>query len=297
MESSLPIKLDCTEVFRALELENEKPPSTFSRIYASFLRRAKIRWNYKVWIVFDFASTIISIFTYYLLSFIVTNEQIVFAGYAGTYFAFALIGVSFDHFISASIRSLGRTLRLEQYYGTLESVVSTETSISTVFLGDFFYYFVYSIIFMIVGLSLGYVLGAGIILNIPIILQSAVIIILMVLSHLPIGLLSAAMILKYKQGNPISWALTWINQFFSGAFFPIHLMPHYLRVISYVLPLTFSLDALRRVFINGESIFSVYVSEDILFMTVYSLIMLPLAFFIFNKMYNNVRKEGTIGAY
>jgi len=271
--------------------------NTLRKIWMATIRRAKIRLNYKTWMLFDFANTIFMVFTYFLLSFIILPGDIAKAGYGYSYFTFALIGIAIAHYITASLRSLSMTIRLEQFYGTLETILSTPTDFIVLFIGDLLYFFLYSTVFLIIILPLGILLGANIVVNANTLFTLVVLIILLMLSNLPIGILSAAMILKYKQGNPIGWALTWINQFFAGTFFPIILLPPYLRAISFIIPLTFSLDAIRYSLIWGVGIMHPRILCDVIIMIVYAIIGFPISVKVFRKVYNNARRRGDIAVY
>jgi len=247
--------------------------------------------------LFDFATTLFMVFTYFLLSFIILPEDIVKAGYGSSYFTFALIGIAISHYITASLRSLSLTIRLEQFYGTLETVLSTPTDFVVLFLGDLMYYFTYSSLFLVIILPLGIMLGANLIINLETLITLIILILLLMISNLPIGILSASMVLKFKQGNPIGWALTWINQFFAGTFFPITILPSFLRIFSLALPLTYSLDAIRFSLIWGVSILNERVLLDVLVMILYVIIGYPLAVKVFRKIYDDARKTGKLGIY
>ena len=284
-----------------LGLFEEKPVSgnvsTIRKVIAAMIRRAKIRLNYKTWMLFDFATTLFMVFTYFLLSFIITPEDIARAGYGSSYFVFALIGIAISHYVTASLRSLALTIRLEQFYGTLESVLSTSTDFIVLFLGDLLYYFLYSSLFLVIILPLGILLGARLIINLETMLTLIVLIILLMVSNLPIGIISASMVLKYKQGDPVGWALTWINQFFGGTFFPIILLPGFLRVVSLGLPLTYSLDAIRYSLVWGVGLFNERILFDAIMMILYAIIGYPIAIKVFRRIYDGARKEGKLGMY
>jgi len=286
---------DLFELFR--EDKVSEHGSTLRKVIAAMLRRAKIRLNYKTWMLFDFATTLFMVFTYFLLSFIILPENISKAGYGTSYFVFALVGIAISHYITASLRSLSLTIRLEQFYGTIETVLSTPTDFIVLFLGDLLYYFAYSSIFLAIILPMGLILGANLVINAETILTLIILIILLMISNLPIGILSAAMVLKYKQGNPIGWALTWINQFFGGTFFPITILPEFLRFISLGLPLTYSLDAIRYSLIWGANILHERVLMDATMMILYAIIGYPIAVKVFRKIYDEARRTGKLGIY
>ena len=285
------------EVLEILELEEDSKVSILSKIYAAFLRRLKIRLNYKTWMLFDAASTLFMVFTYFLLSFIILPKDIAKAGYGESYFTFALVGIAISHYLTASLRSLSLTIRLEQFYGTIETVLSTPTSFIVIFLGDILYFFLYSTALLLIIIPIGLLLGAKLVINIQTSLTVTVLILLLILSNLPIGIASAALILKFKQGNPIAWALTWINQFFSGTYFPITILPTYILMISLALPLTYSLDAIRYVLVWGVTLFHPRVLHDAIFMLAFAVIGNPIAIKFFQKIYDDARKKGSLSIY
>lgn len=285
------------EVLNLFQEKSSGKVSSVYKVYMAMLRRAKIRFNYKTWMLFDFATTIFNVFTYFLLSFIILPQQVVAAGYGESYFTFAVIGLAVSHYITAGLRSLARTIRLEQFYGTIESVLSTPTDFVILFLGDLLYYVLYSSIFLIIILPLGIMLGAKIVVNIYTLLTLIFLVLLLVLSNLPIGILSAAMVMKFKQGDPIGWALTWINQLFGGTFFPITILPPSLRIISFGLPLTYALDAIRYSLIWGVTIFHPRVLMDTLAMIIYTIVGYPIAIKVFRIVYKGALKEGKLGIY
>ncbi len=289
--------MEIDSVLSLMTTEIQGHVSSLGKIWAAALRRAKIRLNYKTWMLFDFASTIFMVFTYFLLSFIIMPYDIKRAGYGSSYFTFAVIGIAISHYMTASMRSLSLTIRLEQFYGTLETILSTPTDFIILFLGDLLYFLMYSTVFLVIILPLGIILGASMYINIETIVTLTVLITLLIASNLPIGIISAAMILRYKQGNPIGWAITWINQFFAGTYFPITLLPSYAKYVSMLLPLTFSLDAIRYSLIWGVTILNGRVLLDTAIMIIYTIIGLPISIVIFRKIYNNVRRRGGLSAY
>lgn len=285
------------DVLRVVVSERSSKVSPWDKIFVAMIRRAKIRFNYKVWMVFDFANTFFMVLTYFLLAFIVKPESIIQAGYGQSYFTFALIGIAVSHYITASLRSLSMTLRFEQFHGTLESVLSTPTNFIVIFLGDVLYYFLYSTVFLVLILGIGLLLGAAIVLNLWTAITLSILVILLVMANLPIGIISAAMVLRFKQGDPIGWLITWINNLLSGVFFPIVLLPVQLRLASLLLPLTFSLDAIRYSLVWGANLLHPRILRNVIYMLIYIVVGYPISIKVFNIAYNYVRKRGELGAY
>jgi ABC-2 type transport system permease protein len=83
--------------------------------------------------------------------------------------------------------------------------------------------------------------------------------------------------------------------FLSGSYFPIfsnNVVPFTVQLAASFLPLTFGLDAMRRVMVSGEGFGSVWF--DVVGLVVFILILLPLAKFALNYMENLGKKEGRL---
>ena len=68
--------------------------------------------------------------------------------------------------------------------------------------------------------------------------------------------------------------------FLSGALFPIHILPDWMKTLTYANPLTYGVDALRTVIIGIDS-FSL--ETDLILLTGYALLMLVLAVKTFQR--------------
>jgi len=80
--------------------------------------------------------------------------------------------------------------------------------------------------------------------------------------------------------------------FLSGLYFPTRYLPFMVQLLASLVPLTFGLDAIRRVMILGEGIGEVWM--NIAALAVFILILLPLARFALNYMENLSKKEGRL---
>jgi len=82
--------------------------------------------------------------------------------------------------------------------------------------------------------------------------------------------------------------------FFSGSYFPLNnpLVPYVIQLLSSLIPLTFGLDGMRRIIIQGQGIGDVW--PDIIALTIFVLVLLPLAKFALNYMENLGKKEGRL---
>lgn len=73
----------------------------------------------------------------------------------------------------------------------------------------------------------------------------------------------------------------YIMIFLSGTFYPIEAMSPLVQPISYVLPLTYMIHALRAVIVKGAGL--EVVTNDLIFLSTYTIVMLVLAVAVFRK--------------
>ena len=80
--------------------------------------------------------------------------------------------------------------------------------------------------------------------------------------------------------------------FLSGSYFPTNFLPFAIQLFASLIPLTFGLDGVRRVMIQGQGIASVWV--DVISLVIFILILMPLAKLALNYMENLGKKEGRL---
>jgi ABC-2 type transport system permease protein len=266
---------------------------------AFIVRDFKIYWTYRFWVIFDIIDVVILVATYYFVAQIITPTTLVAEGYAtGDYFTFAMLGIAFSQYVQNSVHGLTEGIRDEQWTGTIETILSSGTGYRAYLLGASGFRFLYGTIFLVGALGLGFSIGGKVILAPTTLLTGVIFAILLISGHLAIGAMSAGMVVMIKRGEPIAFGFTWLTQLVSGVFYPLGLLPWYLKWVGFALPLTYSLDGLRRTFMNGETIFdSAALQIDLLALFAFIAIMVPLSLQVFAWAYRRARRQGTLGQY
>lgn len=268
------------------------------RTWAFVVRGFHIWWSYKLWVLLDVVGMASTVTVYFLLSFIITPRQVAAAGYGDSYFAFALVGMAYSQFVWASVQSLSRSLREEQWMGTLETLYASAKSFASVLFGESAYRFLEAALFLGLAFGTGLLLGApALVLTGPALAAAALTSLLLVTSHLVFGLLSAAIVLKVKEGDPVVWAFTWGNNLLAGVLYPLAVLPEWLQAVARAFPLSHALDGIRRALLQGQTLASPVIQGDLLFLALFSLAGLPFAYGIFRWSAWNVRKKGEMGSY
>ena len=282
----------------AAPTEAEKVPMG-QKAWAFIVRDFKIYWTYRFWVLFDIIDVIILVATYYFVAQIISPARLIAEGYStGDYFTFAMLGIAFSQYVQNSVHGLTEGVRDEQWTGTIETIFSSSTDYKSYLLGASGFRFLYGTIILIGALALGFLMGGKVILTPATFLTGIVFAALLVSGHLAIGAMSAGIVIMIKRGDPIAMGFTWLTQLVSGVFYPLGLLPWYLKWLGFALPLTYSLDGLRRTFMNGETLLdSSTIQIDLVALLVFLVVMVPLSLRVFAWAYRRAQKQGTLGQY
>jgi ABC-2 type transport system permease protein len=251
--------------------------------------------SYRMQFIMQFIGILFSASTFYFLSKLLGSiiapqlEQ-----YGGNYFAFVLIGVAFSGYMGFSLSSFASQIREGQVTGTLELMLVGPTRLSTILLSSSLWDCIMVTINVVVYLMVG-VLVFNTSLGNANILTALIVLVLSISSFAGIGILSAAFILLWKKGDPITWVFGSVSSLLAGVYYPISVLPDWLTPLSKLFPLTYALDAMRLAMLRGYSLSQI--RTDVFVMLGFTVIFTPLALFIFQKALNRAKMEGSLTQY
>lgn len=246
--------------------------------------------SYPLVLSFDLAYGLIDLLIYFFISRTFGGVSSADLRGAPTYFAFALVGIIITLVISAASAELAQRLREEQFVGTLEILVAQPISSTEIALGTAAFPFAFALarglVYLLVGTTL---LGVG--------LPHAdwpgfvLMILATAAALLGLGLLIAAGVIVFKRqaiGGVVSVALG----FGGGAFFPLSVLPDWLRHIGELLPTRFIFDGARAALFRGEGW-----TTDLFAVTAYAAVLLPLSLIAFSRALEFARRSASLGQY
>jgi len=144
-------------------------------------------------------------------------------------------------------------------------------------------------IYLLAGVALGIRLDNA---NIPFALLSLVV---SVVSFNALGLFSASLIILMKRGDPLGWAIRVSSAVLSGVFYPLNVLPDWLRTVSQVLPLTHALELLRRSLLQSEG--WAELQGELLALVGLSAVLLPLGLLACALAIRVARTDGSLSHY
>jgi ABC-2 type transport system permease protein len=262
----------------------------------AFLKRdISLAISYRFSFLLQFAGIFLTVATFYFLSKLIGGAM---SGhlteYGGDYFSFVLLGMAFTTYMTLGLETFSSKIRQGQMMGTLEIMLLSPTRLSAILLASSLWDYVFGSLRVFVFLLLGVVIF-GVSFAQADFFAAAIVLILSVTSFASLGMISAAFIMVLKKGNPINWVFSGLSMLLAGVLYPVAVLPEWLQGFSAVLPLTYTLDAIRLAVLQGYSLYEL--RFDILILFGFSAVLLPLALLSFRLAVRRAKVEGSLIQY
>ncbi|MGH8925906.1 MAG: ABC transporter permease, partial [Acidimicrobiia bacterium] len=246
--------------------------------------------SYPLAFVLGQAAAIVPVFIFFFVSQLTGGTQ---ARVGGDYFTFVVTGLVSLKLVDAGLRGLGAELDRAINRGWLEMFLVEPIRWRMLPFGLVQWPLMQGLVGAAITLVIALALGARFRPEgIPVALLVTV---LGIGAGLAIGLISGAFKVLAKSGDPVLFLYTLATQVFAGGFFPVDLLPAYLRPISYLLPHTYVLAALRRVLMeNGSELSGPSASQAVLMLVAFCAILLPLSLWLYGRALEYGRKLGVL---
>jgi ABC-2 type transport system permease protein len=213
------------------------------------------------------------------------------AAYGGDYFSFVLVGIAFSGYLGVAMGSFSSSIRRGQMMGTLEVMLVTPTRLSTILVSSSLWSFAFTSLRIVVYLVVG-ALVFGVNLSHANWLAALLIQVLTILSFGSLGIISASFIMAFKQGNPLNMVLGTASSLLGGVYYPITVLPVWLQPFSHLLPITYSLRAMRLAVLQGYSLSAL--APDMLILAVFAIVLFPLSLVAFRLGVQKAKMEGSL---
>ena len=259
-------------------------------IRAFIKRDFLIEKNYKIAFFLRLAGMYLYLSVFYFMGFWLEKNSSFFSG---EFFLRVFLGIVFAKILLIPLNSFSESLRKEQLFGTLESLFMASKDNLRLLAGIVAYPLLYG--FLETAIYLGALvfirLPGGI--NIFFLLMG---LFLGLISMTALGIISASFIMAFKRGDPVNFLLNAGMTLLGGVFFPVSILSGWLLKIAFLNPVTHALELIRIGFGFSGSL-SVTPIESILFLTVFSLVILPAALYAFKLAVKYAKKTGSLGKY
>ena len=265
------------------------------KLIAFVKRDLLIDTSYRLSFILQLGSIFLSLASYHFLARFIGHSPLPgLSAYGGDYFAFVIVGVSLHEYLSTSLDAFSRSLRESQLSGTLEALLSTQTSLRTIVLSSAAYRFLWTSL----NVSFYYTIGVtlfGVRLTHGKLIAAALLLLIAVIVFSALGILSAAFIVILKRGSPLSWLFGWLSWLLGGVLYPVAILPDWLRHISFLLPSTYAIEGMRAALLRAAPWFELWHSFAPLLL--FALALVPLSFLSFHYAVRRVQITGTLTQY
>lgn len=266
------------------------------KIIFAFIRRDWwIESSYRFAFFLQFIGIFFSVVMFYFISQLFGESASQYlTRYNADYFSFVLIGIAFSSYLSVGISGFSNSIRQAQTTGTLEAMLSTPARDGTIIFSSSLWQYVITTIRVLVYLIIG-VLFMDVSFenaNIP---SALIIILLSIFAFSSIGIVAASFIMVLKRGDPITWIITSLSSLLGGVYYPVDLLPTMLQWLSFLIPITYTLDAMRLALLNGYTISQL--QTQILALLAFCLILLPVSLISFRFAVKKAKTDGTLTHY
>ncbi len=266
------------------------------RKLSAFLRRDFLEEiSYPLDFIWRVGTILFRLITFYFLARLVEGAALPhLATYGGHYFPFVMLGLALAGFQGVALTATSNNILYGMYSGTLEAMLVTPTSLSTIVFSSMLYQFCSALVEILVYLAFGFWLF-GVALAQADLPATALVLILTLLAHLPIGILSAAFILIFKRGDPITAILSSVSGLLGGVYFPLQILPDWVQIISRFIPFTYALEGLRQTVLNGQGVSRI--GHQLLILAAFAVVLLPLSLAVFAWAVRQAKRLGTLSQF
>lgn len=265
------------------------------KMSAFFIRDFLEEMGYPLSFAMRWGGILFKLVTFYFLGKLVAGAILPqLAPYGGNYFPFVMLGLALASFQGVALTAISGKVLYGMYSGTLEAMLVTPTSLSTIVFASMLYQFLSALVeilvylvfsFLFFGVSLGQA-------NLP---ATAVLLALALLAHLPIGIMSAGFVLLLKRGDPVTLILGQVSGLLGGVYFPLQVLPHWVQIVAQFLPFTHALEGLRQAVLNGKGLGEL--STQVAILSVFAVVLLPLSLAFFAWTVRQAKRLGTLSQF
>lgn len=262
----------------------------------AFLRKSLlIHWSYRFALVLGFAGTFANLLMFYFIDRLFGARVVDhLAPYGVSYFSYVLVGIAFSGLIGTSVGAVSGQLHQEQAAGTLEAVLAgptrVETFVSAVIawdlacaLGDFLLYALCGSLFFGIDFSR----------TNPFSLAAVTLLSMVALKSLAV--LSAAFIMVFKRGDPVSWLISIGAELAGGVYFPVSVLPEWLQTLAACFPLSHAVRAAELAIYQGAGLAEL--ARELAALALFAAFLLPLAVAAIRLAFDRARRDGSLVQY
>lgn len=196
------------------------------------------------------------------------------------YFEFVAPGIMAMIVMTAVLTGLAASISREKEQGTLDGILISPINRLAIVLGKALSQAIRGLFQGAIVLLLAFLLfGVTVHGNI---LLVALLLVLGIFSFVGLGILVSAIATEQETATQLLFMFQFPMLFLSGVFFPIALMPNFMQKIAHVIPLTYAINAIRKVMVLGAGISAV--KTELLILLIFGTVTLAISVPVFKRV-------------
>ncbi len=216
-----------------------------------------------------------------------------YAGYSPSMVEYVVVGNAVQTMTFSSVFAVANITSSDKWQGTLSSLLVTPANRASMIMGRAIYQIIMSLMISITGLLYGYFLF-GVNFSSADYPMLALSLVLTSMSMISFGLLISTIGLYMRTALIVANIFLFIGLLVCGVNFPVSALPSWLQILSYAIPLTYGLQAIRGS-IAGASAASLILPISQLLLT--GIIVFGFALGLTNSFEKLSRKSGKMEVY
>jgi len=266
---------------------------------AVFWRNLKLFTSYSAWIVATLIWPIpllaINIYSYRAFGTDASISTVISHDYGFSNFAgMIIIGTVVYLLYNRLLWGAGISLQSERWMGTIEALFVTPASrmtilfasgVSSLIEGAWWVGCIFVVSWIIFGVQPSITSWPAIILGV----------VSTMIALISVGVFFASFFVLTRAADQMASALQAPIRFFSGVAFPISALPQLLQFISYVLPVTYGIQAMRKAVLTGGNIASI--TFEIASLYVFAIVLTVAGYFTLKALEKQAKRKGTLYTY
>lgn len=262
----------------------------------AFVRRDfLVAWSYRLSFFSDFVALAVQAMMFYFLGRLVGTVAVPELGNRSvSYMEFVAIGIALAGLVQIALRKVADGLRNEQVQGTLEPLMMTPTAFSTIHFGTVLYDAIYVPLRTLV-----FLVTVTIAFDLEFAWSGIVPAVLVMAAFVPfvwgLGIVNAGFLLTFRRGASAGALGVTLLTAFSGAYFPLTLLPDWLEPTAEANPIAIAVQGMRRPLLDGADWGAT--AHDIGLLLPISIASLLVGSVCFRLALRRERRRGSLGLY
>ncbi|MGH9025811.1 MAG: ABC transporter permease [Acidimicrobiia bacterium] len=230
--------------------------------------------------------------TYYFVAELVDSGPSV----GDSYYTFAVIGLSAASAMAGGLSAFGSTLDYSLQQGRFETLLVEPVRWRILPFGLAGWAILVSSFTASTSFVAGLILGIDI--RVSALPAALVVAVLGVAAGHAVGIISASVKVLSKRSDPVLGLYMMFAFVLSGVVFPVDLLPLPLKVISYLIPHTYVISALRQLLMDDpSSLPGPSATQAVVLLLVFLVVVYPIGLWLFGRALDYGRKLGVLAGY